>query len=522
MPVPREKHTISSLAIWRGPSAFELAIFYYLSRIKCIVCKSCAATQEFKTYIKMSKTIALSSSVDIVTYALNSPEKYDENKPLYIDADNPEKYLTAAQTRRLTRKLVAGLTSYAGIQPGDRIVVHLPSTHFFSSIVFAIIGSQGVYVASNPSYKEFELKHLLEYAQPAVLITSKDLLPVVENAVREKNIALSSVYVLDTVSFDVRTHVNSGTTNTTNVDVGTSTKNGPRPFEKLLECGETDWHRLETMDQLQRTPAAIFSTSGTTGRRSSVIIAIPFTNEAGLPKLAVVTHLTVVAEFEAVFSVCPRNVVRLISLPLFLKYGFLYGHVPAMRCGAPVYILPRFKLDAFLQTVQTFGIEEITVVPAMVSAMLRTCELDALKAAFDSVRYVSIGGSALDDNLFAAFQGILHADVVISHGWGTTETGPLAVTRGEGRADIGTVGPPFPGTTIKLLDEDGTIVVKDGVPGTAWAKSAFAFSGYRNPDGTLLKPFDDEGWFETGDIMTWRGKSLCFVGRSKELIKVNR
>lgn len=219
----------------------------------------------------MARAAASSSSVDIVSYALDSSEKYDENRPIYVDAESPENHLTAAQTRILTRKLVAGLIKHAGVRPGDRVIVHLPSVYFFSSIIFAIIGSQGVYTASNPAYKEFELKHILEVAQPAVLITSNDLLPVVSAAVREKNIDSSCIYVLDTAAFEVGSYLGSVTTESASVKNGTSSSHEPQRFEKLLECGETGWHRTTSTEALRETHAAMFSTSGTTGMESNVL-----------------------------------------------------------------------------------------------------------------------------------------------------------------------------------------------------------------------------------------------------------
>lgn len=193
-----------------------------------------------------------------------------------------------------------------------------------------------------------------------------------------------------------------------------------------------------------------------------------------------------------------------------------------MRYGSPVYILPRFKMDSFLQSVKQFKVTELTLVPAMVSGMLRACEPDMLKEAFESVRFVAIGGGTLAEEVFAAFQSVLNMDATIAHGWGLTETGPLTITRSRGREAIGSIGSPFPGISIKLLDEDGAVVTQDGVHGTAWSRSASVFSGYRNPDGSLTRPLDNEGFFCTGDILTWRGKDLCYVGRSKELIKVKR
>jgi O-succinylbenzoic acid--CoA ligase len=39
------------------------------------------------------------------------------------------------------------------------------------------------------------------------------------------------------------------------------------------------------------------------------------------------------------------------------------------------------------------------------------------------------------------------------------------------------------------------------------------FAGYYQPDGSLLLPLDNEGWFHTGDAGYWQDDSLVITGR---------
>ena len=80
------------------------------------------------TSLALIETLTETCSSDLLTYAFEGPIEYDrDNKPLYIEAEDPSRCLTASQSKCLVRKLIAGFR-HAGVKKGDRIVVHLPNT----------------------------------------------------------------------------------------------------------------------------------------------------------------------------------------------------------------------------------------------------------------------------------------------------------------------------------------------------------------------------------------------------------
>ncbi|MFD1507692.1 AMP-binding protein [Georgenia yuyongxinii] len=131
--------------------------------------------------------------------------------------------------------------------------------------------------------------------------------------------------------------------------------------------------------------------------------------------------------------------------------------------------------------------------------------LSKLRAALGGqATYAVSGGAPLGERLGHFYRGV---GLRVLEGYGLTETtAPTNVVRPE-RIKIGTVGPPLPGTAVRIA-EDGEILVQ-GVP---------VFRGYHNdPEATAACLRD--GWFHTGDIGSMDEDGyLRITGRKKEII----
>lgn len=65
-----------------------------------------------------------SSFTDLLTFAFRGPVAYDDHCPLFLDAEDPSRSLTASQFRCLVRTLIAGLQAHH-VQRGDCVLLHL-------------------------------------------------------------------------------------------------------------------------------------------------------------------------------------------------------------------------------------------------------------------------------------------------------------------------------------------------------------------------------------------------------------
>ena len=134
------------------------------------------------------------------------------------------------------------------------------------------------------------------------------------------------------------------------------------------------------------------------------------------------------------------------------------------------------------------------------------------------------GGGALPPHVDEFFNYI---GIPVLEGYGMTETSPVLAVRTWRKLVIGTVGPFWPHTEIRIVDpSDGKVICPSGLSGHGGrglkgeihAKGPQVMKGYyKNPEATekVLK----DGWMNTGDIgMVTFNDCLKILGRSKETI----
>ena len=133
------------------------------------------------------------------------------------------------------------------------------------------------------------------------------------------------------------------------------------------------------------------------------------------------------------------------------------------------------------------------------------------------------GGGALPPHVDEFFNDI---GIPVLEGYGLTESCPVLAVRTWTRLVIGTVGPTFPETEIRIVDAEGVILYPDpsrsdlgrGRRGEIHAKGPQIMKGYyKDPEGTA-KVLSD-GWLATGDLGIFSfNDCLKIVGRCKETI----
>jgi len=128
-----------------------------------------------------------------------------------------------------------------------------------------------------------------------------------------------------------------------------------------------------------------------------------------------------------------------------------------------------------------------------------------LRAALGGkTKWAVSGGAPLGERLGHFYRGIgLH----VLEGYGLTETTAPAAVNTPARTLIGTVGPPMPGSALRVA-EDGELLVQ----------GRHVFRGYHNNPKATEDALVD-GWFRTGDIGSIDDAGMVRItGRKKEMI----
>jgi long-chain acyl-CoA synthetase len=149
-------------------------------------------------------------------------------------------------------------------------------------------------------------------------------------------------------------------------------------------------------------------------------------------------------------------------------------------------------------------------VPADVDAAAARADDEMFSAlrhqlGLDEAVAVSVGAAPTPLEVLEFFHAI---GIPVGELWGMSETCGVATVNPLERIKLGTVGPPVPGTELKLA-EDGEVLVRGDAN----------MPGYRNMPEKTAETIDAEGWLHTGDIGELDEDGyLRIVDRKKELI----
>jgi len=132
-------------------------------------------------------------------------------------------------------------------------------------------------------------------------------------------------------------------------------------------------------------------------------------------------------------------------------------------------------------------------------------------------RFAISGGGALNETMDKFFNAI---GLIITEGYGLTETSPILAGRTKKDNIMFTVGPPLPEVEIKIVDKDNyNKELPNGEIGIVLTKGPMVMKGYyKNEEKT--KEVIKNGWFNTEDLgkKTYNGKYLKIMGRIKDTI----
>ena len=225
--------------------------------------------------------------------------------------------------------------------------------------------------------------------------------------------------------------------------------------------------------------------------------------------------------------------VLLCTFPMVNAGGVGGMYMPWVATGCRLVMHHPFDLDTMLGQLGDEQITHSVSPPAILTQLLH--EPERLAAAdLSSLRTMGSGSTTMLPSMIEGWEAL---GIEIINFFGSNEglslTGsraniPDASLRGHLLPRPGDHGLPLNAeldryVSGRLVDVDtGEIITDVERPGELRLKGPYIFHGYWNVDsGAAADPFDDEGWFCTGDVFEYLGERaeyVRFVGRSKELI----
>jgi malonyl-CoA/methylmalonyl-CoA synthetase len=360
---------------------------------------------------------------------------------------------------------VAHLVREHGVAPGDRVVLFCENRPAFVITYLAVLRLGAIAVPANVLYRASDLAHVLDDADAALVLASSET--------RVHLGTNSGVLMLDA---DV-------------VDACAGDPTAPQARDLLGP--EPD------------APALIVYTSGTTGRS----------------KGAVLTHgnlAVIAAQLVTAWRWTAADTLA-IALPLFHVHGLCAALNGSLACGARLLLHQRFDAATMLATLQMPGVTMFFGVPTMYVRLLELPD----PVRLPTLRLAVSGSAALSAEIFERFRE--RFGVTILERYGATEFGFALGNRYGGPRIAGSVGIPFPGVRVRVVDESSR-AVPHGAVGELVVHGPNVFAGYwRNPDATraaFVVDADGTRWYRSGDLADYDPGSQTYriVGRLKDLI----
>ena len=275
-------------------------------------------------------------------------------------------------------------------------------------------------------------------------------------------------------------------------------------YESLAPLMQAASPALTSVQRSPDAPGFWMYSSGTTGKPKGVVHAQRTVYAAP----AVYDTLMGVTKGDRLFC----------SSKLFFAYPLGAMMFAALQLGATVVLFPGWPdAKAIAEVVERHLPTIVMSVPTFYRNMLR--DGVASLPGFKSVRHFMSAGEKLPLSLFDLWKE--HTGRAIFDGIGATETCFLSISNRPDRMKPGTCGVPTPGTEVKLLAEDGSLVTRPNEPGVLWVKLIAVANGYWNLDAQTERVFKDR-WYCTNDMFTFDADGFYeYQGRADDMLKIS-
>jgi len=288
-------------------------------------------------------------------------------------------------------------------------------------------------------------------------------------------------------------------------------------YEELLASVDPDTWRDPELDENEA--AAMCYTSGTTGLPKGVLYSHRSTMLHTLGVAAGNPMGLGISESDSILPV----------VPMFHANAWGYPYLATMIGAKLVYPGPFLDPESLLEAFEQEGVTWTAGVPTIWLGILGLLDANPDKWDLSKMKGMLVGGSAAPRAMIAGFKQRHGMNVV--HGWGMTETSPVASTAQlpgelieadeETQFDyIAMQGRPLPLVELRNRDVDGNILPWDGESmGELEIRGPWVAAGYYDTPEQAER-WTEDGWFKTGDVVSMHPRGFIQIkDRSKDVIK---
>ncbi|WP_371397910.1 AMP-binding protein [Fretibacter rubidus] len=233
----------------------------------------------------------------------------------------------------------------------------------------------------------------------------------------------------------------------------------------------------------------------------------------GNPKGVVLSHANILANIEQIEQHVRLDDGDIIfnALPTFHCYGLTAGTLWPIFSGYDVVLHPSpLQTKAIAQRIFSSKATVLFATDTFLQHYMRASK----EGGLNSLRIAVCGAERVREETRKAAQDRFNIEVL--EGYGVTECAPVLAANQPGDIRAGTIGKMLPGIESRIEPVEG---LDDA--GRLWVRGPNIMKGYISPDkpGQIMPP--DEGWHDTGDVVSVDREGYYVIrGRIKRFAKI--